>query len=171
MQRPVSISSLRPSGRKKWVWAPARKMRWLPVASQTLCLSCPAFPALLCPALLCKAPPGYYANSILEFFSKTGYCVSPTVDAMSCGAGGTGIFSAIGWILFACAIFPASIIGDLLHFIARLFGVPSGGQFAGNLLPWQRIGQRKLLCPLIFALTDSCCVPRHLRSVFAYGML
>lgn len=41
-QHPVSISALRPLGRKKWVWAPARKKRLAAlVASQTLCLPHP----------------------------------------------------------------------------------------------------------------------------------
>ena len=60
-QRPVSFPALRPSGRPKWVWASARKKRLAASGKPN---------ALLALSKGRKSPPGYYANSILEFLPE-----------------------------------------------------------------------------------------------------
>ena len=55
------LSALRPSGRKKWVWAPARKKRLAASGKPNALLALPKGR---------KSPPGYYADSILEFLPE-----------------------------------------------------------------------------------------------------
>ena len=50
----VLLSALRPSRRPKRVRAPARKVRWLPAASQTLCLPHPRVGKTVSPAVCCR---------------------------------------------------------------------------------------------------------------------
>ena len=60
-QRPVSFPALRPSGRPKWVWASARKKRLAASGKPNALLALPKGR---------KSPPGYYADSILEFLPE-----------------------------------------------------------------------------------------------------
>ena len=57
-KRAFLLSALRPSGRPKWVRAPARKKRLAANGKPNALLALPKGR---------KSPPGYYANSILEF--------------------------------------------------------------------------------------------------------
>ena len=57
-QRPVSFPALRPSGRPKWVRAPARKRRLAANGKPNALLALPKGR---------KSPPEYYANSIVVF--------------------------------------------------------------------------------------------------------
>ena len=67
-QRPVSFPALRPSGRPKWVRAPARKRRLAANGKPNALLALPkgrkSPPALPKGR---KSPPEYYANSIVVF--------------------------------------------------------------------------------------------------------
>ena len=60
-QRPVSFPALRPSGRPKWVWASARKKHLAASGKPNALLALPKGR---------KSPPGYYADSILEFLPE-----------------------------------------------------------------------------------------------------
>ena len=59
----VLLSALRPSSRPKRVRAPARKVRWLPAASQTLCLPRPRGGAFICHRISQNTPCSIMASA------------------------------------------------------------------------------------------------------------